>query len=68
MTSRFRVAVTILCATLAGIGLALGLSTACSSSRSRDERIEDLQRTVTASERRIDRARTEIAILTQTPD
>ena len=52
---------------LAVAGLGLGLSQACQDNPTRDEEIRNYKRTITASERRIDRARTAIAVLTQTP-
>ena len=52
---------------LAAAGVGLGFSQACTSDPTRDESIRNYRRTITASERKIDKAQTAIAILTQTP-
>jgi hypothetical protein len=53
---------------LALSGIAIGLSQACQDDPSRDEQIRNYRRTITASDRHGNYARTQIAILTQTPD
>ena len=57
----------VLVVALAAAGVGLGFSQACNEDPPRDEAIRNYKRTITASERRIDRAQTAIAILTQTP-
>ena len=56
------------CILFAAAGVGIGFSQVCSDNRSRDEEIRDYKRTITASERRADKARTAIAVLTQTPE
>lgn len=64
---KLRIAILVLCLALAGAGIGLGFSTAFEDDPTRDERIAEFERTITASERRINRSRTQIALLTQTP-
>ena len=64
----WRVATTIGAVALALAGLSLGLTRACDSDLSRDDRIRNFERTITVSERRIRDSQTQIAILTQTPE
>ena len=63
-----RVIFTVGAVALAMAGLGIGLARACDTEASRDEKIHNFERTITASERRIRDARTAIAQLTQTPD
>lgn len=64
---KLRIAILVICLALAGAGIGLGFSTAFEDDPTRDERIAGFERTITASERRINRSRTQIALLTQTP-
>ena len=49
------------------MGIGIGVSQACDGNPTRDEQIRDLKKTANAADRKGEKARTQIAILTQTP-